>query len=318
MKNWIVAGAACLVLAQPAIASEGDVYGGPIGGTDIRNAYLPPPGLYGGVVAIGAYAFQLNGDNGKKNPALHNVDLNLGGVAAGAEYVYTPTFYGGRLATEVQEGYYAPATLSIDHHREYGGGWTDLYSDLLKWSRYLGPMGVTVPPGARKLPYGLTVQAAYSMIFPIGAYRSNVFASSGHNTYFVIPNFAATYLTAPNFAGDGAEISAHLFFDHAFENPTTNYVSGDVVDIDYALSERTGRFQYGLNGYYATQVNNDSKNGILVQPDGKHYVAMKIGPIIAYDIPRLGMTVKFKATFPVIIHNAIAGPAAALEVGFKF
>jgi hypothetical protein len=41
----------------PVLAVEGPSAAGPIGGTDIRSAVLPPPGLYGGVILLGAEAF---------------------------------------------------------------------------------------------------------------------------------------------------------------------------------------------------------------------------------------------------------------------
>ncbi len=103
-------------------------------------------------------------------------------------------------------------------------------------------------PGTRPLPYGLTVQAAYSMIFPTGAYNTHQFNTPGHNDYFYIPNAAASYLFGPNFLGDGLEVSARVFYDHASTNQANSYTSGDVIDLDYAISERSGPFQYGLFG----------------------------------------------------------------------
>src|SRR5215211_3197693 len=54
--------------AAPAI--EGSTLAGPIGGTDIRTAQLPPPGLYGGVGLLAAEAFDFVDAQGKTIPAL--------------------------------------------------------------------------------------------------------------------------------------------------------------------------------------------------------------------------------------------------------
>jgi hypothetical protein len=49
--------AAVFGLIAPAHAIEGPAAAGPIGGTDIRSAMLPPPGLYGGTFALAAEAY---------------------------------------------------------------------------------------------------------------------------------------------------------------------------------------------------------------------------------------------------------------------
>ena len=49
--------------SAPVFAVEGPSAAGPLGGTDIRSALLPPPGLYGGVILVGGPAFDfVNGD----------------------------------------------------------------------------------------------------------------------------------------------------------------------------------------------------------------------------------------------------------------
>src|SRR5262249_42740535 len=56
---WWVVGAALLgCVTCAALAVEGSTVAGPIGGTDIRAAQLPPPGLYGGSVFLYAEAHQ--------------------------------------------------------------------------------------------------------------------------------------------------------------------------------------------------------------------------------------------------------------------
>jgi hypothetical protein len=59
----------------PAFAVEGPTAAGPIGGTDIRSAVLPPPGLYGGVFLAGAEAFDFVDGSGETIPALRDAQL---------------------------------------------------------------------------------------------------------------------------------------------------------------------------------------------------------------------------------------------------
>ena len=59
----------------PAFAVEGPTAAGPIGGTDIRSAVLPPPGLYGGMIVAGAEAFNFVDGRGETIPALKDANL---------------------------------------------------------------------------------------------------------------------------------------------------------------------------------------------------------------------------------------------------
>lgn len=297
-------GLCAAALSTAALSAEGQFFGGPVGGTDIRNAYLPPvPGLYFGVVAGGGWASQLNGDNAKASPVQAHTGASVGGV--GLLYVYPFKLFGGSLASAAQlaliDGY-----LSLNNRHEYYRGIGDTYVELLSWSKYLGTFGTagdTERP-LPKLPYGLTVKLSYSMIFPTGKYNTTQLATPGHNVYFFIPNAAATYLTGPNFLGDGLEFSGHVFFDISSKNNATNYKTGPVYDIDGAISERSGRWQYGISGYYARQWEDDTQNGLLALGTGKRLVTAAAGPVIAYDIPEWKASIKFKINFPIYTRNA--------------
>jgi hypothetical protein len=75
----------CLGTNARAFAVEGPTAAGPIGGTDIRSAVLPPPGLYGGVILLGAEAFDFVDRHG---PALR--DAHLTKELAGPFLFYVP------------------------------------------------------------------------------------------------------------------------------------------------------------------------------------------------------------------------------------
>ena len=306
-----------LACASPAMAVEGSVYGGPVGGTDIRNAYVSPiPGFYAGFADVPGVSTQLNGSNGGKSLTARRVNLTYNVDAAGLAYVYPFRPFGITVSSAAQLSYTPYFRFSINNRTENITGWNDMYADIGKFTKYLGHAAAP-SAGRRPLPYGLTVQAAYSMIFPIGRYNDQQFTTPGHNDYFIIPNLAATYLTKPNFLGDGFEFDAHLFYDHALQNQTTEYNSGDVIDLDYAVSERAGRLQYGVVGFAASQIGRDTAHGQTVPVRGRYFVALKSGPIIAYDFPKLAMTVKAKALFSEYVKNALFGPQVVLAVGFK-
>lgn len=304
MKKFAcVAGVVSAIFSTATFGAEGQFFGGPVGGTDIRNAYLPPvPGFYVGAVAGAGMASQINGDNGKASPVQAHAGSVIGGV--GVLYVYPFKLFGGSLASAAQlplvDGY-----MSLNNRHEYFRGFGDTYVELLSWSKYLGTFGTT-PKSERplpKLPYGLTVKLSYAMIFPTGKYNTTQIATPGHNVFFYIPNAAATYLTGPNFLGDGLEFSGHVFFDISSYNHRTNYSTGPLYDIDGAISERSGRWQYGVSGYYARQWGDDTQNGVPVLGNGKRLVSAAVGPVIAYDIPEWKASVKLKVNFPVYSRN---------------
>ena len=72
----------------PALAVEGPTAAGPIGGTDIRSAMLPPPGLYGGVILVGAGTLDFVDGDGDTIPALREAHLEK--ELAGPFLYYVP------------------------------------------------------------------------------------------------------------------------------------------------------------------------------------------------------------------------------------
>jgi len=133
------------------------VYGGPIGGTDIRNAYVPQaPGFYAGVADVPGWSTQINGDNGGPSRTLRRVNLTYNIVAAALSYTYPFRLLGGFLSGGAQGSYYPYARFSINNATQRISDWGDLYADLLKWTFYLGAPRPPAP-GALPLPYGLAL-----------------------------------------------------------------------------------------------------------------------------------------------------------------
>lgn len=308
MKYFAVFGGAFFAGARmttAALASEGNIFGGPVGGTDIRNATLPThSGFYGALIGAQTYGTRAYGDNWSQNPRA-DVGVHVSGAAATLLYVYPVSLWGGTLASSVQ-GQVTYGHMSVNGRSQYFEGFGDVYSELIAYSKYFGPLWNSNPEKrASNLPYGLTVKLAYSMIFPIGKYNTTDLQTVGHNDFFYIPNIALTCLTAPNLLGDGLEISTHLFFDFFAKNRRTYYASGPVGDLDFAISERIGLWQAGVAGFYARQWADDSINGALAPPNGKRLGALALGPVISYDIPGWKASIKVKAQFPVQQKNTI-------------
>ena len=52
-----------------------------------------------------------------------------------------------------------------------------------------------------------------------------------------------------------------FFWNNYLENRDTHYQTGDLLDLEFAVSERIGRFQVGVTGFYAFQVEDDELLG---------------------------------------------------------
>nr|WP_243771557.1 transporter [Burkholderia sp. D-99] len=289
------------------MAAQGVTYGGPVGGTDIQNAYLPPEsGLYGTFIGVGAYGDKFY-DNSGRSPTT-SVRLPGGIAEFGLLYVYPFKLFGGTLGSSVATGY-GWGNITVNGQRRNFKGINDLYTDILTWSKHLGSFEAG-------MPRGLTVKLGYSMMIPIGKYNTTDLYTTGQNTLYYIPNAALTYLTGPNMLGDGTEFSAHFFLDVAGSNAATNYRNGLVGDVDVAISEVIGRWQVGVAGYYARQFTDDKRNGQTVP--GNRFASAAVGPVVAYNIPQCKCSVKLKAQFSVLTRNSLAPNAAYLFISKAF
>ncbi|MEN0106464.1 MAG: hypothetical protein AAGC84_08570, partial [Pseudomonas sp.] len=158
MKRYIPLVAALFLMmgaSRVSLAAEGLAYGGPLGGTDLGSAYLPPqPGFYGGMINVMASANSLKGDDGKTVPA-SDAKFRADIFGLGLMYVYPFQLGGGTVASSVIQPItlYGHAELFQDTpfaREQTFRGVGDLYADLFMWSKHIdgtgsGPAGVPLP-----------------------------------------------------------------------------------------------------------------------------------------------------------------------------
>ena len=91
---------------------------------------------------------------------------------------------------------------------------------------------------------GLTIAAGFGTLVPTGRYDADDAATRaltiGNNIWDFAPSVAVTYMTPPILA-DGTEISAKLYWNNYLTNPDTDYSTGALINIDFAISERIFR-----------------------------------------------------------------------------
>jgi len=305
----------------PAFAAEGSSAAGPLGGTDMRSAQLPPPGLYGGSMHVYAEANEFFDGDGKAVPALKGLDLRRMRHGPFIAYVPNVEILGGSIGllgllpvgTECGRLFTTTSKSCI-----HGVG--DAYVELT-WSRFFGSVRPSQFANAYPVLQGLTVAAGVGVVVPTGRYKAETAQSQGvligNNLWDIAPNVAFTYMTRPIFF-DGTEVSAKAYLNNYGENPDTDYKTGSLVNIDFALTERIGRVQLGLAGFYAFQVADDELRGVPVPPDGARGKVLHLGGVIAYDMPERGTSLKVKALTSAVTDNAVHSSALLMGWIKKF
>jgi hypothetical protein len=297
-------------------AVEGTTAAGPVGGSDVRVALLPPPGLYGGVAFFGANAPRFVDGNGHDIPGL-SPHFTL--KAASPFFLYVPDMkvFGGSI------GVFGvlPYGASCGRFRAtqpwacaWGAG--DPYVEI-GWWRYFGTPRPSRFPDAFPILEGLAVSVGIGAVFPVGQY--NVAQATqqgirvGNNIFDIAPSVAITYTTPPIFA-EATELSAKLYWNTYRINSATQYQTADLVTVDFAVTERYGRFQMGVTGTYAFQFAGDKQFGVTVPPDGHRSEVLLLGGIFVYDMPEYAMSAKIKAVTSIIAANAVR--SQDLTIGF--
>lgn len=291
-----------------ARAIEGTTAAGPIGGTDIRSALLPGPGLYGAAIALAGPAWGVNDGQGNPIPALEAARFTK--VLGGAALLYVPDVQiaGGALGIfGVLPVGQVCGRLFASQSWDCAQGVGDPYIELT-WSRFFGRPRPSRDPGAFPILEGLAISLGLGAVLPTGQYDVKLATtqalSVGNNTFDVAPSFAFTFTTPPMIA-EGTEVSAKTYLNNYATNPETRYLAGTLLNVDFAISERIGRFQAGIAGFYATQLTDDKLNGLRIEPDGRRAELLMLGPVLNYDMPTIGAAVKAKVVHSVVAKNTV-------------
>lgn len=281
-----------------AFAVEGPSAAGPIGGTDIRSGMLPPPGWYGGAATVAAGTTKFVDGDGNTPNFLRDAHLTkqIGGVFL--LYVPKVDVLGGSVG-------FSGVLLGINQcgHLFPGQGnrcTTDFGDPYVEadWSRSFVTPRASKYPNAFHILEGLSILLGFGVVLPLGGYDASdpleQALSSGTNIWDFAPTAAFTYTTPPLLA-EGTEFSAKVYWNNYLTNDDTDYRSGDLVNIDFAVTEHIGPIQIGITGFYAKQIEDDARNGGSIAPDGSRGELLQVGGIINYDMPADRASLKVKA-----------------------
>lgn len=276
---------------------------------------MPPAGLYGGAAVLAVRAFDFRDGEGHIIPALSEGHLSR--VIGGPFLFYVPDLdvAGGRIgfAGVFSYGQQCGRLFGIEQRR-CQSGFGDPYFEVV-WGRYFGKPRRSLDPTAYPIAEGLAIKLGFGVVVPVGQYNPATVTtqalSTGTHIWDFAPNIAFTY-TTPAILGEGTEISAKFYWNNYLTNPATQYSSGSLLNLDFAVTERFGRFQAGVAGFYAFQIEDDHLFGVRIPSDGRRAEVLNIGAVAVYDIPELAMSMKVKALTTIISANTATSPGVVV------
>lgn len=149
-------------------------------------------------------------------------------------------------------------------------------------------------------------------VFPTGSFADQRLVNAGSNYFTLSPAFAFAF-----YPMEALYISAKATLDINFENPDTNYDSGEAILTDFAtaytIPTPIGGIDVGVGGYTYNQFSDDKVNGNSVGDgpglsgnDGFQGQAFGFGPILGYRHPS-GARIEIKAQKDFDVENRAEG-----------
>jgi hypothetical protein len=284
------------------------------GYTDIFGGIVPPqPGLY---VRNDAYRYE-----GEVNATVFNGRIALGvqedylADILALTYVTPWKFLGGTYAVAV-----APSLVQMNV-----GVAAQLPPGTLP-----GPLGLRIPSLTitaidHELAQGDTAFAPLVLgwnegnfhwnfalfgFAPTGLYSRNNLANTSLNHWAIMPRLAATYFNPKT----GWQVNGAAIYSYNFENPATDYETGEILNLDTAITKNFGPLGIGAVAYAMIQTTPDSGRGARLGAfESEVYGA---GPIVTYSMGGLTLLAKWYTEFGA--ENTFEGNVVDAAASFKF
>lgn len=155
-----------------------------------------------------------------------------------------------------------------------------------------------------------------NVYIPTGAYRLHQL-NIGRNVWGFMPQFGFTYFDPQT----GWDVSGTLVYVTMTDNTTTNYQSGDILHLDWAIGKRFGAggaWEFGVSGNVVQQLGADSGSGARLGPFKAESVG--VGPGISYTAKVGSTPTTFAARWErdVDAHNTFGGDVVLASATFVF
>jgi hypothetical protein len=133
---------------------------------------------------------------------------------------------------------------------------------------------------------------------PVSSFDPHRVANASLNYYGINLPLAVTWFPTPKW-----ELSAQAIFAFAFRNPATQYLSGNIFNLDFGVGykpfDSLPGLQIGLNGYVTEQLTSDQTATQFV-PGGNYLRRFALGPQIVYYLtPAAALVFKWQRELEV-------------------
>jgi hypothetical protein len=312
-----VLGGAAMLSTLPAKAAEFGTGPWVKGYTDIFGGIVPPvPGFY---FRTDAYHYEGSVDATIFNGfAQVGVEQDYTATIAALTYVTPWKILGGTYAVAI-----VPSVVAMDV--DVGIGIPQFTGPL--GMRTFGPFNFTT--GDTNLALGDSAFAPLVIgwnagnfhwnvgVFgfaPTGDYSKKQLANTSLNHWAVMNRIAATYYNPKT----GWQVNGAAIYSVNWENPATNYETGNILNLDGAIVKNFGRWGVGAVGYAMIQTTGDSGSGArLGSFESRVFGA---GPILSYTLgdPRNPLTFIAKYYQEFGAENTFEGHTFDLAFTAKF
>lgn len=145
---------------------------------------------------------------------------------------------------------------------------------------------------------------------PTGKYDKDDLANTSLNHWAIMPRLAATYFNPKT----GWQVNGAAIYSVNFENPATDYETGEILNLDTAITKNFGPLGVGAVAYAMIQTTPDSGRGARLGAfESEVYGA---GPIVTYSMGGLTLLAKWYAEFGA--ENTFEGNTVDAAASFKF
>lgn len=157
--------------------------------------------------------------------------------------------------------------------------------------------------------------ASASVWLPVGAYDRTRLVNTGRNVWAWSPQFAVTYLDLKS----GWELSGAAVYIMSATNTATNYKSGDLAHVDFAIGKMLSpHLKLGVVGYFVQQITGDSGAGAIAGPRKMHVAGLGPGASVTFNVNGTAVSLVAKYYREFDAQNTTQGDAGTVSVRVKF
>ncbi len=295
-----------MILTNIADATESGGTSKALGVDTVMAGVMPPPGL--NITNFTAFytADRTLDSDGNARANLSNFDLFVFADVLRLRYVFpNVTFLGANI--EARVGYTLLSTADVEFDVRTPRGLIHREDSTLNSGDSL--VGLILGWHGKKFHQMFGPE----LFIPSGKFSDDRLTNTSRGYFSIGPSYWFTW-----FPTEQLEVSAAIIYLFNFENPDTNYLSGQELSMDYNLAYAIARdWQVGVSGYAYKQITDDERSDVTVA-DGNRGQAVAFGPALRWHPhgKNYGLTLKWQ--HEELIENRTKGERFFIQAMMQF